>query len=111
MNLQPSIQRVKLINWMFLVLTALTSAQASEPVAWHPAQSPLMTRWATEVSPINVWPEYPRPQLVRVDWMNLNGLWDYAVTRESVDDVPPFVGKILVPFPVESALSGVMTNF
>ena len=43
--------------------------------------------------------------------MNLNGLWDYAITPDSLDTLPPFAGKILVPFPVESALSGVMTHF
>ncbi len=78
--------------------------------AWHPAKAPLMTRWAPEVSPTNVWPEYPRPQLVRPDWMNLNGLWDYAITPDEAGQAPPFAGKILVPFPVEAALSGVMTN-
>jgi len=78
--------------------------------SWHPVTAPLMTRWAAEVSPTNVWPEYPRPQLVRPDWKNLNGLWDYAITPNSANQPPPFAGKILVPFPVESALSGVMTH-
>src|SRR5690242_2600130 len=82
----------------------------AEP-AWHPKQAPLMTPWAASVNPTNVWSEYPRPQLVRPDWENLNGLWDYAITRDTVEKLPPFAGKILVPFPVESALSGVMTNF
>ena len=66
-----------------------------------------MTRWAADVNPTNAWPEYPRPQLVRRDWMNLNGLWDYALTPETVTKPTPFTGKILVPFPLESALSGV----
>jgi hypothetical protein len=70
-----------------------------------------MTRWAAEVSATNALPEYPRPQLARSEWLNLNGLWDYAITPDSVQKLPPFAGKILVPFPVESALSGVMTNF
>ena len=70
-----------------------------------------MTRWAAEVSPTNALPEYPRPQLVRPDWLNLNGLWDYAITPDSAEPPAQFAGKILVPFPVESALSGVMTNF
>jgi beta-galactosidase/beta-glucuronidase len=69
-----------------------------------------MTRWAADVSPTNALPDYPRPQLARADWLNLNGLWDYAITPDSVEKLPPFTGKILVPFPVESALSGVMTN-
>ena len=67
-----------------------------------------MTRWAAEVSPTNAHPEYPRPQLVRPDWLNLNGLWNYAITPLSAGAVTNFGGQILVPFPVESALSGVM---
>src|ERR1700733_15080499 len=94
-----------------LIAGIFLSGHAEETDAWHPVKSPLMTRWAAEVSPTNVLPEYPRPQLVRPDWMNLNGLWDYAITRNSVSNVPTFAGKILVPFPVESALSGVMKHF
>ena len=82
------------------------SAQA----AWEPAKGPLMTRWAKDVSPDKVHPEYPRPQMVRKDWMNLNGLWQFAMAKEGEE--PPagkdLDGKILVPFPVQSAMSGVM---
>jgi hypothetical protein len=67
-----------------------------------------MTRWAADVNPTNVHPEYPRPQLVRADWLNLNGLWNYAITPTGVSTVTNFDGQILVPFPIESALSGVM---
>jgi len=65
-----------------------------------------MTSWAEQVDPANVLPEYPRPQLVRGEWQNLNGLWDYAITEK---DAKPetYEGKILVPFAAESALSGV----
>jgi hypothetical protein len=70
-----------------------------------------MTRWGSNVTPENVWPEYPRPQLTRPEWSNLNGLWDYAITSDSADQPTNFAGQILVPFPVESALSGVATNF
>jgi beta-galactosidase/beta-glucuronidase len=66
-----------------------------------------MTRWAKDVSPLNVWTEYPRPQMTRQDWMNLNGLWEYAIVSREVDFVSAFDGEILVPFPLESALSGV----
>ena len=75
---------------------------------WQPARGPLMTRWASEVSPDNVHPEYPRPQLVRKEWLNLNGLWDYAITLREDPQPAGWEGRILVPFPVESALSGVM---
>jgi hypothetical protein len=72
------------------------------------APGPLATRWAKDVSADKALPEYPRPQMVRKDWMNLNGLWDYAIVGK--DDPAPkaYQGKILVPFCVESALSGVM---
>jgi beta-galactosidase/beta-glucuronidase len=65
-----------------------------------------MTEWAGQIDPANVLPEYPRPQLVRENWQNLNGLWDYAITAK---DAKPeaYEGKILVPFAAESALSGV----
>ena len=67
-----------------------------------------MTRWAKEVSPEKAHPEYPRPQMVREDWLNLNGLWDYAIKPKDAAKPDSFDGQILVPFPVESALSGVM---
>ncbi|HWQ22157.1 MAG TPA: beta-galactosidase, partial [Clostridia bacterium] len=65
----------------------------------------IVTRWAREVDPHAPLQEYPRPQLVRPDWLNLNGLWSYAVTKGE----PPvnYEGLILVPFPIESSLSGV----
>ncbi|HWF19123.1 MAG TPA: glycoside hydrolase family 2 TIM barrel-domain containing protein [Verrucomicrobiae bacterium] len=75
---------------------------------WAPGHAPLMTRWAAEVGPTNSHPEYPRPQLVRPDWLNLNGLWDYAIRPTTSVRPANFDGQILVPFPVESALSGVM---
>jgi beta-galactosidase/beta-glucuronidase len=79
---------------------------------WKPAAGPLMTRWAKDVSPQNARPEYPRPQMVRKDWQNLNGLWQFEPAKEGQE--PP-MGKdlkeqILVPFPVESSLSGVMRH-
>jgi hypothetical protein len=81
------------------------SAVAAE---WSPDRSPLFTRWGKSVSPTNVWAEYPRPQLVRNEWLNLNGLWEYAFTQGGVTNAPShFSGQILVPFPVESGLSGV----
>jgi beta-galactosidase/beta-glucuronidase len=68
-----------------------------------------MTRWAKDVSPEKVHPEYPRPQMLRKDWTNLNGLWEFAITSEDASALPTkYDGQILVPFPIESALSGVM---
>ena len=77
---------------------------------WQPKKAPLMTRWAKDVLPEKVHSEYPRPQMVREKWVNLNGLWDYAITDGKLTSFADATerGKILVPFPVESALSGVM---
>jgi hypothetical protein len=98
-----------------LYLLCLAPAFAAD---WKPAGGPLMTRWAKNVSPTNVHPEYPRPQMVRDQWTNLNGLWDYALVGQAsalankvgqASSLPKiWDGQILVPFPIESALSGVM---
>jgi len=94
---------------MWVCLAASVSAGGE----WRPAAGPLATRWAAQVSPANAHPEYPRPQLVRPRWLNLNGLWQMA---SATADAPIPAGRqlpqqILVPFPVESALSGVMQHF
>ena len=94
------------------LLVALTCALvplagAQDDTGWRMQAGPLATRWAAEVSPEAPLPEYPRPQLVRDDWGNLNGLWSYAV-RAANEPPDAFDGEILVPFPIESALSGVM---
>jgi hypothetical protein len=74
---------------------------------WRPVPGKMLTRWAKDVTPEKVHPEYPRPQLAREQWMNLNGLWDYAIRPKDAPMPEAFDGKILVPFPVESTLSGV----
>jgi hypothetical protein len=91
----------------FVALSLIASI--SNAADWQPAKGQLMTRWAKDVSPDKVHPEYPRPQMVRKNWTNLNGLWDYKIA-DGTGKMPPEVsdGKILVPFPIESALSGVM---
>jgi autotransporter-associated beta strand protein len=77
---------------------------------WQPKQAPLMTDWAQQVNPTNVLPEYPRPQMVRSNWMNLNGVWQFqpGATNDPVPAGQNLSSVILVPFPMESALSGVM---
>ena len=75
---------------------------------WKPAKGPLSTRWTNEVTPDSALPEHPRPQMARADWQNLNGLWDYALVAKDAAWPEKFGGQILVPFAVESALSGVM---
>jgi hypothetical protein len=86
------------------LFTFTTSAFAAD---YKPAAAPLMTKWGKKVTPENAWREYPRPQLVRKDWQNLNGLWDYAITAKDDPKPEKWAGQILVPYPVESALSGV----
>ena len=78
---------------------------------WKPVPGHIMTEWAAKVDPNHVLPEYPRPQLVREHWVNLNGLWDFAVTKKADAKPAKFEGKILVPFCIESALSGVKRKF
>jgi hypothetical protein len=91
---------------LLLATLLVASVSAQE---WKPAKGPLMTRWAKDVSPQNVHQEYPRPQLVREKWQNLDGLWEYALADADAEKAPQkFDGHILVPFPIESALSGVM---
>jgi hypothetical protein len=74
------------------------------------AQAPptkLRTKWAAEVTPSKVLPEYPRPQMVRASWTNLNGEWDYAIAGKDAPRPQAFSGHILVPFAIQSQLSGV----
>jgi hypothetical protein len=75
--------------------------------SWKPVETHIMTKWADEIDPRNVLPEYPRPQMVREEWLNLNGLWEYAIRPKGDEKPSAYDGKILVPFAVESALSGV----
>jgi beta-galactosidase/beta-glucuronidase len=89
----------------FLLMLVSAGSQA-----WQPAQGPLHTRWTVDVTPAKVHPEYPRPQFTRKEWLNLNGLWDYSIRPRSERQPSDFDGRILVPFPVESALSGVMKH-
>ena len=102
---------------LFAVLIAFTAHSFASAANWKPAPGKLMTAWAAKVDPNHPLPEYPRPQMVRDgEWINLNGLWDYT-TEDVVPEMekrpaPSFDGKggdrILVPFCIESALSGVM---
>ncbi len=77
------------------------------PPATQPTISPLITTWGTEVTAENAWTEYPRPHLQRQQWTNLNGQWDYAITAAALARPSQWEGKILVPFAIESKLSGV----
>lgn len=97
-----------LIISSILAFTLLMETASFAETNWKPADGPLFTQWTEEVSPDEALPEYPRPQLVRKDWLNLNGLWNYAIVAKDTPKPEKMDGQILVPFPVESALSGVM---
>jgi beta-galactosidase/beta-glucuronidase len=83
--------------------------QSSKLNEWKPIEGDLFTRWTNQVKIELPFPEYPRPQMVRNEWNNLNGLWDYVITAKNTpkDKITEWDGEILVPYPVESALSGV----
>jgi hypothetical protein len=103
---------IKTVYSKILLLGFCVLFQAGHALGWSLKQAPLMTRWAAQVNPNQTLPEYPRPQMVRTDWMNLNGLWQYQ-PGSAGDPVPSgqtLSGEILVPFPVESAISGVMQH-
>ncbi|MGD0341055.1 MAG: sugar-binding domain-containing protein [Bacteroidales bacterium] len=93
-----------------LLLISVLFIQLISSQDWKIAGNRITTKWASNVNPLNPLPEYPRPQMVRENWKSLNGLWDYAITPSAEQMPKTFQGKILVPFAVESALSGVGKN-
>ena len=99
LHLSVFIQRIFSIT-CFIALGAVAVAQSDSAVR----TTPLLTSWGADVTPNNVHSEYPRPTLVRSEWLNLNGYWDWKDNREPQEG---FTRRILVPFPVESALSGI----
>jgi len=90
----------------------LTCAAILTPCAqaWEMKQGPLTTRWASQINPNAPWPEYPRPQMIRNDWLSLNGLWQFQAggTNDAVPAGKELANSILVPFPMESPISGIM---
>ena len=87
---------------LILLITLPLTAQ------WKPAGDKIKTKWASEIDPKNVLEEYPRPIMERGEWKNLNGLWNYAIQDFGQSKPSSFDGEILVPFAIESSLSGVM---
>ncbi|MEV1290503.1 AbfB domain-containing protein [Micromonospora sp. NPDC049679] len=113
---RPSVARLlSAVAVLALTATGLVAAPASPAGAaagWQPKAPPLTTPWTSEVSPTNALPDYPRPQLVRADWLNLNGLWEFAGAANLNN--PPvntsLTEHVLVPYPIESALSGIQRH-
>ncbi len=101
-----------------LLATGMATAQAKEDTGvWNGMKAPLTTPWTSKVSPGNALPEYPRPQLARPSldhprWMNLNGLWEFAATDARTESSfgHPLKDKVLVPYPIESVLSGIQKH-
>ena len=91
-------------NLLILIAMMMTTTSFSQ---YKPAGDKIKTDWVTEVVPENVLPEYPRPLMVRPTWKNLNGLWQYAITPKGEKTPTAYEGDILVPFCIESSLSGV----
>jgi hypothetical protein len=136
MTIQPPVTRAAARRALLAAaLVALPAAAGAQPTPWQPASAKLLTPWARQVDPARVLPEYPRPQLVRERWENLNGLWELAIVDSSsvagVEGDPhrlahpsrpggegprgplplpassAYTTRILVPFAPEAALSGV----
>jgi beta-galactosidase/beta-glucuronidase len=96
-------------SFLFLTLVVIVQSLQAQKNDWKIAGDKITSPWADSVNPANVLPEYPRPQMQRNEWQNLNGLWEYAVLpKDETENIPAsFEGNILVPFAIESALSGV----
>jgi beta-galactosidase/beta-glucuronidase len=90
-----------------IITVSLIVISANLAAQWQPAGDKIKTVWGENLDPSNVLPEYPRPIMERAEWQNLNGLWDMAVRPVEEDAPITFNEKILVPFPIESSLSGV----
>ena len=98
---------MKQLHLIAIILFLFSAVNAQD---WKPAGDKIKSAWAEKVDPDNPLPEYPRPQLVRDQWQNLNGLWNYAILPKGQSLPAAWDGKILVPYPVESSLSGVQKS-
>nr|WP_321412137.1 sugar-binding domain-containing protein [uncultured Carboxylicivirga sp.] len=98
---------MKFIIYLMLLLLPL-NLLAQQP--WQMKQAPLMTSFSNDIDPANVLPEYPRPQMVREQWQNLNGIWQYQPAYSISESTPAgnLANEVLVPFAIESAISGIM---
>ena len=101
---------LSMILVLAIMLTLVESVRAQS--TWTKQTAPVMTPWGEQLTADNVWQEYPRPSMKRQEWMNLNGVWKYfkrtSINYDYERNASSFSKAILVPFPVESALSGIM---
>ena len=93
-----------------LILCCVCAVTLCAQAQWKPAGDKMKTPWADQIDPANVLPEYPRPLLERQVWLNLNGEWEYAILDRGLAEPAQYEGKILVPFALESSLSGVQKD-
>jgi len=93
-----------------VLLCCLLATVVGANAQWKPVGDKIKTKWAEQINPSAVLPEYPRPTLERSDWKNLNGEWAYAIREKGEVEPAAFDGNILVPFAIESSLSGVQKN-
>lgn len=107
MILYYRLKLLKMKNLFSLFTVILLFLLVSASAQWKPAGEKIRTGWADDVDPASVWDAYPRPLLKRNDWKNLNGLWNYSINPRNIRHAGDYDGEILVPFPVESSLSGV----
>ena len=91
-------------TFVSIILALMVTAGFAQE--WAPAGNNIKSSWGEQIDPANPLPAYPRPQMVRAEWMNLNGLWNYGVT-DAAEEAFAAEGRILVPFAIESSLSGV----
>lgn len=97
-----------LSRFLPVILSVLILSSKNNAQNWSPVTGKIMTEWAVKVNPDKPLPHYPRPQMVRGNWQNWNGLWQYSIQPASRQNLPGvFNGNILVPYAIESALSGV----
>ncbi|MGF1923505.1 MAG: glycoside hydrolase family 2 protein [Bacteroidia bacterium] len=99
-------------SFLYFLSFCLLASLHTNAQTWTPVSGKIASPWAEKVDPKQPLPEYPRPQLTRENnWKNLNGLWDYTITKKESTTIPKqWDGKILVPFAIESSLSGVGKN-
>lgn len=92
------------------LLLLLSSGYAlGQEIAWFPVKDGLYTTWGESLKPSSVLGEYPRPGMVRKDWMNLNGIWNFTILDKDSLKPKKYDRQILTPFSPETPLSGLKT--